>query len=218
MNFFKLVNRFWLLSIEKSFSPTEVGLYFYLLYEANRNMWNMPFRCPSIRIRTAMNTTRQSFEKARNALQSRGLIEYVKGKNQKCFPVYTIVDESIQLPAQLPTQLPPIYIKEKENKYSLEEIKLTLSNDVKWQKDVVSALNNETIRSPDDLLPILDRFFMELLAKGIEERGGDNLKNYFFNWTKQQLNKKNYGKSRSENNRFRVVESGSGEKNYEGAF
>lgn len=39
------INRFWAEAERNPFNPTEVALYHYLLYEANRLRWNMPFAC-----------------------------------------------------------------------------------------------------------------------------------------------------------------------------
>ena len=39
MNYIELINGFWLMDEQRSFTANETRLYFYLLYLANRRFW-----------------------------------------------------------------------------------------------------------------------------------------------------------------------------------
>ena len=52
------INRFWAEAERNPFNPTEVALYHYLLYEANRLRWNMPFACWKIQCKLPPKTKR----------------------------------------------------------------------------------------------------------------------------------------------------------------
>ena len=69
------INRFWTEAERSPFNPTEVALYHYLLYEANRLRWNMPFACHTAILCVRLSTTKQNISKARQHLKERGLID-----------------------------------------------------------------------------------------------------------------------------------------------
>lgn len=69
------INRFWAEAERNPFNPTEVALYHYLLYEANRLRWNMPFACHTAILCVRLSTTKQNISKARQHLKERGLID-----------------------------------------------------------------------------------------------------------------------------------------------
>ena len=73
------INRFWTEAERSPFNPTEVALYHYLLYEANRLRWNMPFACHTAILCVRLSTTKQNISKARQHLKERGLIEFHAG-------------------------------------------------------------------------------------------------------------------------------------------
>ena len=73
---YEYINRFWAEAERSPFNPSEVALYHYLLYEANRLRWNMPFACHTAIICVRLSTTKQNICKARQHLVERGLIEF----------------------------------------------------------------------------------------------------------------------------------------------
>ena len=73
------INRFWAEAERSPFNPTEVALYHYLLYEANRLRWEMPFACHTAILCVRLSTTKQNISKTRQHLIERGLIEFQAG-------------------------------------------------------------------------------------------------------------------------------------------
>ena len=98
------INRFWAEAERSPFNPTEVALYHYLLYEANRLRWEMPFACHTAILCVRLSTTKQNISKARQHLMERGLIEFQAGTGIRTPALYSL---TLQTPRQLPQQITP---------------------------------------------------------------------------------------------------------------
>ena len=117
------INRFWAEAERSPFNPTEVALYHYLLYEANRLRWNMPFACHTAILCVRLSTTKQNISKARQHLKERGLIDCQVGTGIHTPALYSLTIQPFrQLPHQvtrqltheLTVQLPHSNIKDKD--------------------------------------------------------------------------------------------------------
>lgn len=75
------INHFWSVAEQHPANPTDVALYHFLLYEANRMRWKMPFPCHTELICLRLSTTKQNINKARTRLKERGLIDFKAGVN-----------------------------------------------------------------------------------------------------------------------------------------
>ena len=84
------INRFWAEAERSPFNPTEVALYHYLLYEANRLRWEMPFACHTAILCVRLSTTKQNISKARQRLSERGLIEFQAGTGIRTPALYSL--------------------------------------------------------------------------------------------------------------------------------
>ena len=90
MSIFELMNYFWFRNENEPCSLSEMALYHYLLYEANRQHWTMPFKVSTQMIQARLNTSKQNVMKAREALMKRGLISYSKGEGKGKPAIYTL--------------------------------------------------------------------------------------------------------------------------------
>ena len=105
MSIFELMNYFWFRNENEPCSLSEMALYHYLLFEANRQRWATPFKVSTQMIQARLNTSKQNVMKAREALMKRGLISYSKGEGKGKPALYTLYlvtsDGSKALPRQL---------------------------------------------------------------------------------------------------------------------
>ena len=79
MNYIELINRFWLVDLEASFSHLETRLYFKLLEISNRLGWPDGFKYPNSRLEAEVGTRTKNLIQARQRLIDHGLISYKKG-------------------------------------------------------------------------------------------------------------------------------------------
>lgn len=91
MNIFDLMNHFWFSNENEPCSLSEMALYHYLLYEANRQHWAIPFKVSTQMIQARLNTSKQNVMKARESLMKRGLISYSKGEGKGKPALYTLL-------------------------------------------------------------------------------------------------------------------------------
>ena len=113
MSIFELMNYFWFRNENEPCSLSETALYHYLLFEANRQHWVVPFKVSTQMIQARLNTSKQNVMKAREALMKRGLISYSKGEGKGKPAIYTLhlgtpddsKDPSQQLPQPLTQKL-----------------------------------------------------------------------------------------------------------------
>lgn len=90
MSIFELMNYFWFRNENEPCSLSEMALYHYFLFEANRQHWVMPFKVSTQMIQARLNTSKQNVMKAREALMKRGLINYSKGEGKGKPALYTL--------------------------------------------------------------------------------------------------------------------------------
>ena len=73
-------------------SSVEADLYFFLLQECNTQNWENPFECPNGLICVSIGMSEPTLIDARNRLQQKGFIEFVKGNRRAQSPVYTLLN------------------------------------------------------------------------------------------------------------------------------
>lgn len=138
MGIYDFMNHFWFENENDPCSLSETSLYFYLLYEANRQHWVMPFKVSTQMLVARLNTSKQNVMKAREGLKKRGLIGLSKGEGKGKPALYTlhfseVLSQSLslmmtqQLPETLTSKLsqtlPLSNIKEDNNKKEVREEK-----------------------------------------------------------------------------------------------
>jgi len=91
MNIIKCMNHFWSQNVYEPCSPSETTLMFYLLFEAERQQWAMPFKAPTQLLIAYAGISKQSIVDAREGLMERGLITYTKGEGKGRPALYSLV-------------------------------------------------------------------------------------------------------------------------------
>lgn len=91
VNLYILMQRFWRENEYEPFSTAEIALYFFLINRANSRRWQMPFKCPTSVISTAIQVTRQTVVNARESLSARKFITYTKGTSKGSHPMYSLI-------------------------------------------------------------------------------------------------------------------------------
>ena len=106
MGIYDYMNHFWFENENDPCSLSEGVLYFYLLYEANRQHWASPFKVSTQMLAARLNTSKQNVMKARDGLRKRGLIDFSKGEGKGKPALYTLrlSEEQSQSLSQLMTQ------------------------------------------------------------------------------------------------------------------
>jgi hypothetical protein len=79
MNYIALINQFWQLRREVTFSSTEADLYFYLLDISNGRNWKNPFQQSNTLICATIGVSEKPLITARNRLKQHGLIDFTPG-------------------------------------------------------------------------------------------------------------------------------------------
>ena len=136
MGIYDYMNHFWFKNENDPCSLSETSLYFYLLYEANRQHWVMPFKVSTQMLVARLNTSKQNVMKAREGLRKRGLIGLSKGEGKGKPALYTLLLLETQSQSLSPTMtqmlpetltsklsqpLPLSNIKEENNKEEVKE-------------------------------------------------------------------------------------------------
>lgn len=80
MNYIGLINNFWKVDIEYSFTGNETKLYMFLLHTSNSLGWKNPFRLSYRQIELGANLTVNTVKSARNKLKQAGLIDFKEGR------------------------------------------------------------------------------------------------------------------------------------------
>lgn len=220
VNIYEIMQRFWRENEYEPFSTAEIALYFFLINRANSRRWQMPFKCPTSVISTAIQVTRQTVVNTRESLRIRNFITYTKGTGKGSHPLYSLVltDNLTEcLPEELTETLPvsstvdlsdsltPYNIENRNNKdknyssiktgdvkiLSLEEIEALLINDEPWLKEIISLLSPYCQIELPDLKLYLGNFFRYLRCQGTKGREEDDCRRYFVNWIKKQPINKN---------------------------
>ncbi len=83
MNYIELINKFWTINLEATFSHAEVHLYFKLLEINNRLGWKNEFKLPNTRLEGETGMRSKTLINARQRLIDFGLITYKKGSTRK---------------------------------------------------------------------------------------------------------------------------------------
>lgn len=91
MNIVNYMNHFWFQNQYDPCSPSETALYHYLLFEAERQQWTMPFRIPTQMVMTYTGISKQGVKDARESLRKRGFITYSKGEGKGRPALYSLV-------------------------------------------------------------------------------------------------------------------------------
>ena len=233
------INRFWAEAERSPFNPTEVALYHYLLYEANRLRWEMPFACHTAILCVRLSTTKQNISKARQHLMERGLIEFQAGTGIRTPTLYSL---TLQTPRQLPQQITPqlsreltvqlthsnIEDKDKNkdkdiiNSHTarddghkpLDELETILLADTAWQDKIIGVLAKRENR----LCGYIRDFFEEQRIGGSGQRDESDCRSHFYHWIIKRLNANRYGTKRKSaaysGSDVTAVSAG----DYEGAF
>ncbi len=106
MNIIECLNHFWLNNQYEPCSPSETTLYHYLLYEAERQQWVMPFRIPTQMVMTYTGISKQGVNDARESLRKRGFITYSKGEGKGRPALYSLVSYATNAVEGHKSQLP----------------------------------------------------------------------------------------------------------------
>ena len=198
MSIYDYMNHFWFENENDPCSLSEGVLYFYLLYEANRQHWVKPFKVSTQMLVARLNTSKQNVMKAREGLKKRGLIDYSKGEGKGKPALYSLNLSDVQ-PLQLPqpmTQpltgslacklaqpLPHSNNKEDNNqKEGKEENRAPSSN----------SKENKIILNGEDLKDKIRGFFSEQELKGCKGKEEADCRDHVFNWINYKY-KNNYG-------------------------
>ena len=107
MSMYDYDHLFWSKNEHTPCSLTEAALYFFLLHEANRQRWKMPFCCNTSIICFRLCTSKQNIINARDKLKEKGLIDFTKGKGKGQPALYTLLssNESTKVTKKLTVQL-----------------------------------------------------------------------------------------------------------------
>ena len=89
MSIYDYMNHFWFQNENDPCSLSEIALYSYLQYEANRQHWVSPFKVSTQMLMARLNTSKQNVMKAREGLKKRGLIDFTKGEGKGKPALYT---------------------------------------------------------------------------------------------------------------------------------
>ena len=103
MGIYDYMNHFWFVNENEPCSLSETSLYFYLLYEANRQHWLMPFKVSTQMLVARLNTSKQNVMKAREGLRKRGLIDFSKGEGKGKLALYRLLLSETQSQSLPPT-------------------------------------------------------------------------------------------------------------------
>lgn len=92
MNYIELLNNFWRLNKEYSFTPNEKALYFTLLNKCNELHWKNPFNQSSEYLAVDSGMSISAIQKARNILKQLNLIDFKPGNGRRSNTVYKIIN------------------------------------------------------------------------------------------------------------------------------
>ena len=211
VNIYEIMQRFWRENEYEPFSTAEIALYFFLINRANSRRWQMPFKCPTSVISTAIKVTRQTVN-ARESLNARKFITYTKGTGKGSHPMYSLIltdgltecvsDELTETLQDVSTvglsdSLTSYNIEDRNIKnknyssnktgdvkiMSLEELETLLVNDEPWLNEIISLLSPSCQIELPELKSYLCRY---LRCQGTKGREEDDCRRYFVNWIKKQ--------------------------------
>ena len=207
MGIYDYMNHFWFENENDSCSLSEATLYFYLLYEANRQHWASPFKVSTQMLAARLNTSKQNVMKARDGLRKRGLIDFSKGEGKGKPALYTLClsEEQSQslsqlmtqqltesLASELPQSLPHSNIKEENTTKEVGEEKQSPSSNSKVVL-TLSELMEKLLNDNSWLLGLSER-----LAKNKIILNGEELKDKVREFFSEQEHKGCKGKEEAD--------------------
>ena len=207
MGIYDYMNHFWFENENDPCSLSEATLYFYLLYEANRQHWAAPFKVSTQMLAARLNTSKQNVMKARDGLRKRGLIDFSKGEGKGKPALYTLClsEEQSQslsqlmtqqltesLASELPQSLPHSNIKEENTTKEVGEEKQSPSSNSKVVL-TLSELMEKLLNDNSWLLGLSER-----LAKNKIILNGEELKDKVREFFSEQEHKGCKGKEEAD--------------------
>jgi DNA-binding MarR family transcriptional regulator len=207
MGIYDYMNHFWFENENDPCSLSEATLYFYLLYEANRQHWASPFKVSTQMLAARLNTSKQNVMKARDGLRKRGLIDFSKGEGKGKPALYTLClsEEQSQslsqlmtqqltesLASELPQSLPHSNIKEENTTKEVGEEKQSPSSNSKVVL-TLSELMEKLLNDNSWLLGLSER-----LAKNKIILNGEELKDKVREFFSEQEHKGCKGKEEAD--------------------
>ena len=91
MNYNELINNFWRLNKEHSFTPNEKAVYFALLNKCNELGWKNPFNQSNGYLAMDSGMSEPAMTKARNTLKQKNLIDFKAGDGRRINTIYSII-------------------------------------------------------------------------------------------------------------------------------
>lgn len=207
MGIYDYMNHFWFENENDPCSLSEATLYFYLLYEANRQHWASPFKVSTQMLAARLNTSKQNVMKARDGLRKRELIDFSKGEGKGKPALYTLrlSEEQSQslsqlmtqqltesLASELPQSLPHSNIKEENTTKEVGEEKQSPSSNSKVVL-TLSELMEKLLNDNSWLLGLSER-----LAKNKIILNGEELKDKVREFFSEQEHKGCKGKEEAD--------------------
>jgi len=192
MSIYDYMNHFWFENENDPCSLSEATLYFYLLYEANRQHWVSPFKVSTQMLAARLNTSKQNVMKARERLKKRGLIDFSKGEGKGKPALYTLHLSEVQtsqlsqltppqltdsLTSELTQSLPHSNIKEDNNQKEGKEEKHSPSSESKKELPL-SELREKLLNDDPWLLGLSERLAKNKIILNGEELK-DKVKEFF---------------------------------------
>lgn len=92
MNYIELINHFWALNKEYSFTPNEKAIYFALLNKCNELGWKNPFNQSNEYLALDSGVAKPSIQRAKNTLKQKGLISFKQGNGRSNNTEYEILN------------------------------------------------------------------------------------------------------------------------------
>ena len=92
MNYIDLLNHFWKINKEFSFTPNEKAVYFALLYKWNDLHRKNPFNQSTETLAAESGASESTVQRSRKVLKEAGLISFQAGDGRKKNTVYTLHD------------------------------------------------------------------------------------------------------------------------------
>ena len=212
MGIYDYMNHFWFENENDPCSLSESVLYFYLLYEANRQHWVTPFKVSTQMLVARLNTSKQNVMKARDGLRKRGLIGFSKGEGKGKPALYTLcltstdgemsqtlplsqtltLELTKSLPPKLSQSLPHSNIKEENTTKEVGEEKQSPSSNSKVVL-TLSELMEKLLNDNSWLLGLSER-----LAKNKIILNGEELKDKVREFFSEQEHKGCKGKEEAD--------------------
>lgn len=151
MNYIELINNFWRLNKEHSFTSNETQVYFKLLDTCNSLGWKNPFNQSNLFICAECGMSEPTLIRVRNSLKQLGLIDFISGKIKRQFTNYTILGlndlslsstQSVTLSSTLSSTL---------------SVEKSLDN-IKQEKLNKTKLKREVDKNPEPESDVFDKF------------------------------------------------------------